>query len=444
MADFGEDFFTELVTALASSRPVKVRTGFLSSLMSLGGRACRSVIGLAKFGSPLRTKKGFAVAVGAAAVTYGAYRVVRWSGMVEPVRQVYNITRVALGGEPKVVAAAQRIATMKSTFESVRAGSTESKMPMPKNQSLVGELVNGEFHAVGCAIRMGNWLVMPSHVYAAVEKPCVKGRQSSVDISQKEYVDLDTDLIGLKLGNQTLSVIGLADIGCYNDIPKQGAFSSICGSGSLGTTGVVRLDSSVFGRVTYDGTTVAGYSGSPYMAGTSLIGIHTSGGVVNGGYAAGYVKTVLQTIDKDRLESSEDWLQNIYRDGQEIWIDPKWNDIDEVRIQVGGRFAIVSRRALSQAFGNEWQTQTRQGKFSRRMASSYGDLESGESSMSKSGASTLLEESPDLAETKLQAAMRAYAKLSPKQKAKALASWGAKRDLSTPLPRETLIGNSSV
>lgn len=430
----------ELVGALA--RRPEVRTGFFRGLASVGGKVCRSVVDKFKFSGMLTTKRDFLVAAGVAVSAYGTVRVANQMGVMKPVKDVYNIIRVACGGEPKMVNASTRVATRKTTFESVRQGSVETKMPVPKNQAVVGELVSGEFHSVGCAVRMGAWLVMPAHVYAAVDKPWVKGKQGLVDVSGHDFQDLETDLIGIKLGNNDMSKLGLKDIGCYNDIPKQGSFSAVCGSAGQGTVGVVKIDTQVFGRITYDGTTVAGYSGAAYMSGSTLIGIHTSGGIVNGGYSAGYVKTLLQVVDKTRLESSEDWLQNVYDQGLDIVIDPKWNDLDEIRIQVGGKFSIVSRDSMRKAFGNEWQTHVRSGRF----AASYGDLESGEArATSKSGGLTSLAESPNSDGTRLTNLMSEYSKLSKKQRAKLLVSLGLKRDMSTPPQApESVIGNSSA
>nr|UGO57161.1 MAG: hypothetical protein 2 [Riboviria sp.] len=443
MADFGEEFFDMAAWAMQLRRPVvNSAPGFLSGVLSLGGKTALACFDAVKSAVQTDWRNAALIGGGAAAAVvltkhYGP------SLGVSQVCDAYRWVRVKCGGEPTVVTGVTPLATKRNTLESVRAGSTESKMPSPANQAQVGELVGSEFRVIGCAVRMKDWLIMPAHVYAAVDKPVAKGKQSMLALSSKEYTDLDTDLIGIKLTNQELSVIGLRDVGCYNEIPRQGAFTAICGSAGNGTTGVVRLDPSVFGRVTYDGTTVAGYSGAAYMSGNSLIGIHTSGGVVNGGYAAGYVKTLLQVVDKERFEDSEDWLQNVYKSGREIKFDPKWRDLDEVRIQVGGRFSIVSRDSMRRAFGNSWEDEITAGRFSQ----SYGDVESGEGAKTSiSGGSKSLDASPDLAETKVSKLMAEYAKLSTKQKKKVSDILRSRTDSSSPPPPVSMIptGSSSV
>lgn len=456
MADPGEDIFMDVVTALCFKTPVK-SAGFLSNLVSMGGRAMGTIKNGKQSVSGFGWKE-YAIGVIGLGAAYGAYRVIDHYSVLDPIRKTYNTLRVMCGGAPKVVDNTVMISNRRTAFESVRAGSTESAMPSPKNRGLVGELNAGEFHTVGCAIRMGMWLIMPAHVYAAVSKPYVKGRQSLLDISEYEFVELDTDLIGIKMSNKDLSVIGLADVGCYLDIPKQGAFCSIVGSAGLGTVGVVRLDHTVFGRVTYSGTTVAGYSGAPYMSGTSLIGVHTSGGAVNGGYAAGYIKTLLQIIDKEKPESSEDWLQRVYDRDEEIRIDPKWQGLDEIRIQVGGKFAIVDRQSMSRAFGKHWENDIDDGYFVKSKRSfmdedygvnPYADHEckpSGEVKTSDSGVSRLSKESPDLEDRVLNKLMAELSKLSVKQRKAVLGLLPSRKDLSTPPPTQAkgLIENSKV
>lgn len=382
------------------------------------------------------------VVVGAAAV--GATMLVR----SEPVRSVaasvkgrYRKLRVWLGAEPAVVVGSMPYSTKQTTLESVRSGSVENRMPSPKFQAMIGEMKDGEFHVVGNAVRMRDWLVMPAHVYAAVEKPFAKGLQSHLDISQYDYEDLDTDLIALKMSNKDLSVIGVRDAGLCYDIPRIGMYVSVIGSAGLGTTGILKLDAGIFGRVTYNGTTVSGYSGAAYMSGSQLVGIHTNGGAVNGGYAAGYVKTLLQVIDKTRDESSEDWLANAYANEEDIMIDPKWSSLDEIRIQVGGRFAIVSKDSMRKAFGNNWMNELQQGRYVKAgrggrasaYAMSYGDLESGEVKASSSGGSTLLEQSPELENLGEKRIMDELRKLSKRSRRRVLDSLGYKTRIDTPV-----------
>lgn len=301
--------------------------------------------------------------------------------------------KTAFGCEPPVILKA--MGSMRTCFESVRSGSVEELLLPPKNQLLVGDVVAGEFQAVGCAVRMADWIVMPSHVFAACEAPCLKGRQHWIRMSkERDYLDLDTDLIAFKLTEKELSTIGVSCCSISHALPYTGDFVQIVGAAGKGTTGVLRHDRNVFGRVMYDGTTVSGYSGAAYTSGNRLVAIHTNGGAVNGGYSASYIYSLLCAHDRIKPEDSEDWLRNQFqKDKNRIRYDKRWNDLDEVRVEVGGRYAVVSRDAMARAFGVNWADEI--DTWGEEKKASYVDECAGEASSSKSGVSSELDKTPD-------------------------------------------------
>lgn len=266
---------------------------------------------------------------------------------------------------------------------------------------------------------MRDYLVMPSHVFAAVSAPAVKGRQHWILLKKDvEYVELDTDLIAIKCSEKELSTIGASQVSISHSLPYSGEYVSIVGASGKGTVGVLRHDRSIFGRVTYDGTTVGGYSGAGYCSGNRLVGIHTNGGAVNGGFSASYIYSLICRTDKVKPEDSDDWLREQFskKSGRGIRVDKRWNDMDEVRIEVNGRYAIVDRSSMVTAFGKGWMDELP--GFSEPRADYREECvasHSGEAKDSEPGDSSSKKSSPDQDIPEVSALIEILTKLSQKK-----------------------------
>lgn len=323
---------------------------------------------------------------------------------------IFRWAATRVGFEP--VVKVKTPATMKNCFESVRNGSEQTALPVPKNQVMLGEMTMGEFVAHGSGIRIKDWLVAPAHVLAHAQRLVVKGRQHWVEIETDDPEVLDTDLCAIALTPKQWSTVGASVCSIAQTTYGPGTYVQVVGLEGKGTTGVMRDDATVFGRVTYDGTTVAGYSGSAYMAGPQLVGIHTNGGAVNGGYSASYVLVLLNQLDKEKPEDSDDWLRQQFKRGKKIRWDRKWGSPDEVRVQVDGRYAVVDRASMARAFGDKWQEELGDLLPDNWKAGNYESVTSGEASSSNPGASSLSEKSPEQSERQLQQLMSELSKLS--------------------------------
>nr|QED21501.1 hypothetical protein [Mycroft virus] len=301
---------------------------------------------------------------------------------------------------------------LQNTFESIREGSVEKPMVHPPCQVFVGGMVDGKFEVNGAGVRMYDYLVTPQHVVAPYS-PKVKIRGlngNDVEVDLLSFEGLDTDICMIRLTPAQWSLLGTSKASISHEIPAQGSYVSITGSESnLGTTGALREDPSVFGRVMYTGTTKKGYSGAAYAAGKTLIGIHTNGGAVNGGYSASYIASLIQyELRQHKVESSSDYLQTAMRNGMKIVVDGSWGHIDDVRVKVGGRYHIMDKDSLKKSFGDMWEL--RVNEISEKIKNGYSPesfvakcpapvsiLESsGEATSLKSGASGLLEKSPEV------------------------------------------------
>lgn len=302
---------------------------------------------------PVKIDKKLLIAVG---VGVSMCLAIRYRNKLRSLLPGYQRLKTALGCEPPLVVSGIAYNDRRVCYESVRSGSVETAQLKPKCQVYVGELKAGEFHAVGSAVRMRDYLVMPCHVFASVEEPCIKGTQHWIKMDKdRDYLDLDTDLIAFKMTEKELSTIGVAQATISHTLPHSGEFVSVVGLQNKGTTGTLRHDRMVFGRVIYDGTTVAGYSGSGYCSGNRLVGVHTNGGSVNGGFSASYVYSLICYKDRVKDEDSEDWLRSVHkRNKNRFRVDKRWGDLDDVRIEANGRYAVVSRSSMAAAFGNQW------------------------------------------------------------------------------------------
>nr|QXF78544.1 putative replicase [Frankliniella occidentalis associated sobemo-like virus 1] len=329
--------------------------------------------------------------------------------------------RTMLGGEPRTVMARELPSlTGGGLLESKRDGSNEAAMTVPKCQGLVGTMVDGNFVAHGCCVRVDSFIVLPDHVIAHSDRIWIKGSQSCVEVTSVDRIALDTDLIGLELPESKLSQIGIAKPTLHEPIPVQGLHVSIVGVAGKGTVGVLNHDGRSFGRVVYSGSTLPGYSGAGYMKGAALAGMHQCGGAVNGGYSISYVWVCIKLHKKMQMESAG-WLTATYKAGHSIEVDESYRDLDEMRIRVQGRYTTVGREDYLQAFGS-YESQ----RFKKRKPPSYEDEENeeemeclpgeGNSLKSTSGASGGPSTSEDSETTRLNRLQREYSQLSKKQK----------------------------
>lgn len=252
-------------------------------------------------------------------------------------------------------------------MESAREGSEEKFMTKPRFQATVGYFKDGAFMSLGGVVRMDNNVIVgPDHVLCELDpgseyyhEKYVKGSQSHVSLKGKERISLDADLVMIVMTDKELSTIGISR-GTIDYAGNHGIYVQIVGPLDKGTSGTLKNDPRNFGRVYYDKTTVAGYSGCAYTAGNHLIGLHQSGGVVNGGFSASYVWMLIKSHFRELPfapvinESSEDWLMGQYRAGNKIrhksHFDPEF-----VQVEVNGVYSAVRVTAMNATFGDQWR-----------------------------------------------------------------------------------------
>lgn len=238
--------------------------------------------------------------------------------------------------------------------ESVREGSLEMKLTAPKCQTVVGyyDEDNGVFKVHGCAVRVGDFILLPDHVFSQESAAHVKLSNGKYhDLRSDPFIVIETDVVAVRCEPAVLSQLGLAKVLLQHEMSEYGIGVSVVGALGLGTTG--RLRPGDFGRVIYDGTTRGGYSGAAYMQGSRLVGIHQHGGQVNGGFSISYLWACLNYEINIVEETSKEWLEGCLRSGKKVYVDAAWGAMDSKRINVSGRYAIVTRETYEKVFRDE-------------------------------------------------------------------------------------------
>lgn len=322
------------------------------------------------------------------------------------------------------------------SLESKRFGSEEQEMTPPKCQCRVGYMFDGDFIAIGCAVRFFNgMLVGPDHVLAdSNTEKFARGRQSQVSLKGKDRIPLYTDLVAIKLTEKELSTIGVTE--CHlGPVPLNGTLTQIVGVENLGTVGRISTDITTFGRLIYEGTTMKGYSGSAYTVGGAVVGIHLMGGAINSGVASKYVWCLMSRVLNVRTEDTADFLETLYEQG-EVFTWENGGDPDYYSLHIRGEYHNVTRAALERVVGrdrvlSEGRASTRfrrQGYDDADPSNDFESKDAGEfSSSMMSGASSVPQNSQVSGVDLTLQAIAGYRSLSVKQRKKFQNSLGLGR-----------------
>lgn len=200
----------------------------------------------------------------------------------------------------------------------------------------------------GSAIRVQNWLVAPYHVVVQDERIGALVYKDSrnatmIPIDSKKFIQLEGDLAAASLTEAQFSTLSLGKV---STIPFESeTMATVCSSTKEPemSFGLINHDRSVFGGVVFDGSTRSGFSGSAYMIGNRLAGMHVGGGVMNYGLSSTYILAMLE-----RAESTAEFLEKIRRKGQTIVYQRNKFNPDEAIVFVNGRYYNVDLEDLTE------------------------------------------------------------------------------------------------
>lgn len=189
--------------------------------------------------------------------------------------------------------------------------------------------------------------------------------------TDREYHQLDTDVVAIRLSPNEVSRAGVAKSPILAVLPSQGAAVSVVGADGGGS--VARITHGIgFGTLKYEGSTIGGFSGAGYYCGKQLVGIHLCGGVINGGYSAQCAAITLSYMLNHRPEDTPDFLKKTFQEGTPIYEDETWGHSDSARVRIKGRYHIVERSELYLA-KEQTRSSTRGGSYEN---DAHRDLES--------------------------------------------------------------------
>nr|QXV86529.1 hypothetical protein [Luteoviridae sp.] len=182
-------------------------------------------------------------------------------------------------------------------FEAVRPGSTFSAGSMPAFQVQIK--IPGTFTDThqGFGVRIGDYIVTPHHVVEGLDSavfatPKAKLLRRIVLIKSRIF----SDLVFIYLGPDAVSMLGLKNAKSVQDKTFVSTFATCYGTQGV-TAGHVSKSFSLRGMMVYRGTTVPGMSGSAYVIGGNVAGIHQGAcGPVNQGFAASVVEYELSKL----------------------------------------------------------------------------------------------------------------------------------------------------
>lgn len=283
-----------------------------------------------------------------AAASNGITRVFRW------------LASLLAPDKPKVKL--DRNSPSSMVHESIVPGSSFTNGVFPRSQVRIGyKDPDGEtFTATACGVIMyvgdSPFCVTAAHAVAAYSETSFSLLGSAGDVLihgdqaqpanaiQRVWFVLDTDLVAFKLDAKEVSTLGVRKAGVVPVLTSSGRPVTITGADGSSTTALLK-DSSCFGYVQYFGSTTGGFSGAGYYLGSSLAGIHTSGGQANLGYSAQYVYVTLSYFAKFEPEDTTDWLKKNFQEGLTVEVDETWDDNETYRIKVKGKYHIVPYEA---------------------------------------------------------------------------------------------------
>lgn len=204
--------------------------------------------------------------------------------------------------------------------------------------------VNGP---TGKLINVGMGFLAEDRFYTAYHvvdghKTIIVRAQQDVEIPVSRFSRLDGDIAIIRLSPGERSVLGLKG-GKLHRYSLQGTGGVFCQASGINqaSMGIVTSHRS-FGFVSYGGSTVNGFSGTPYYVGNTIYGMHVGGGTENLGYEAAY----LDVLSKKGLESSEDYLVDLVQKKRKYKYERSPFDPDEFRVVIGDKYFIVDSDTL--------------------------------------------------------------------------------------------------
>lgn len=244
-------------------------------------------------------------------------------------------------------------------------GSELLTLPAPEYQGAIYS--GGGSTPVGHGVRMGNYLVVPTHVISYPDltvRYTVDGQIFLSDLPSG-FQEVYPDISVLKLNAQCK--LKSAKVANPMETSAFVAHSVLKGASSVG-----KLQIDGFEGLRYTGSTIAGNSGCAYAQGKHLVGIHLgSGGGVNMGVSAAYVSFLLEKLEYTKESSDYVYLSKLSAKQLRELNFHETGDPDEVEVKYQGKYYRLTRHESNQL--KEFEDKIADAQFEDYMARVEGD-----------------------------------------------------------------------
>lgn len=203
---------------------------------------------------------------------------------------------------------------------------------------------------LGCGFRVQNAILTAAHNLAGLEQVKIMSNSAVcvVDVD-KAVVHPYDDFAYFKLSDRDFSILGMSS-GKLLDHAVPKGYPMMCQAYGPGTPVSFTMGAvtpiELFGKVTYNGSTTHGFSGTPYIQHKTIVGMHLGAGMVNLGLDAAYMAMLLSI----KPESTEDWLMDMIEEDQLNNRAVMWErspiDPEEVYIKRQGKYFTMDADAF--------------------------------------------------------------------------------------------------
>lgn len=170
--------------------------------------------------------------------------------------------------------------------------------------------INGlytEFKPVAQAWRYGSYIITAYHAVSDAHGLKLQANQTMVEIDVKRFKSMAGDIAYVLLSPMELGQLRLASAK-FPKTTNQKVLVSVSAFGKKSQGFVKPYDA--FGYLQYDGSTIKGFSGAPYMlTSTMVLGMHVGGHQLNVGYDAAYIAALFDRINESSTDR-DDFLQD--------------------------------------------------------------------------------------------------------------------------------------
>lgn len=177
-----------------------------------------------------------------------------------------------------------------------------------------------EYQVIGAGWRVRDYLITPMHnlpvaknqdYYILADDSGLPSKIHKLDMDQLHMLAADLAAIPVPAGVWSRMGVRVSKLGVLSRTATVTITSVVDSTYTIG-----KLVPGDMGEVKYHGSTKNGYSGSIYMNGTQVLGMHTHGGKYGGGYEALYIWSLLKAYAFIKDEDSDEYL--VAKDEEEL------------------------------------------------------------------------------------------------------------------------------